>query len=436
MKEKIYKLKNGGILIYEKSKLNNSSAVEVGFLAGSFNEKKMGTAHLLEHTLFKKTKNRTNKQVEQDRNKIVFLNASTSMDYLVIKFFRTNKLICESFKFAYDVLMNSIVDDEFLETEKNVIIEELLMCEDSESRDIFVKNLKQAVSNSKSASDIVGKTASNIKSISFKDLLEFKRKFFIGNYFVCSIVTSLPAYKVKKMINNIYVKNIEYSLKAKTLKKYYDNHNVNRESSVKIYKNNQEKVTVLISIKFDANELDIFAKNYNYVFLSRYFAGAQGDLFLKLRNLGLIYRLDSEIASFKTNSLFNIVFETSKEKIKDIIEIIANEVNFVTQNLIESDKIKSYKQNLEYSNDEKMPTKMTSKCHSNLLDYICYQKVFHLTKKQKMKLRNDISSEKVRLAAKEIFNKKNEIFVTALGNVTKSYLPTLEYFKSKFLIME
>ena len=118
MKEKIYKLKNGGILIYEKSKLNNSSAVEVGFLAGSFNEKKMGTAHLLEHTLFKKTKNRTNKQVEQDRNKIVFLNASTSMDYLVIKFFRTNKLICESFKFAYDVLMNSIVDDEFLETEK------------------------------------------------------------------------------------------------------------------------------------------------------------------------------------------------------------------------------------------------------------------------------------------------------------------------------
>ena len=104
--------------------------------------------------------------------------------------------------------------------------------------------------------------------------------------------------------------------------------------------------------------------------------------------------------------------------------------------MIESDKIKSYKQNLEYSNDEKMPTKMTSKCHSNLLDYICYQKVFHLTKKQKMKLRNDISSEKVRLAAKEIFNKKNEIFVTALGNVTKSYLPTLEYFKSKFLIME
>ena len=316
MKEKIYKLKNGGILIYEKSKLNNSSAVEVGFLVGSFNEKKMGTAHLLEHTLFKKTKNRTNKQVEQDRNKIVFLNASTSMDYLVIKFFRTNKLICESFKFAYDVLMNSIVDDEFLETEKNVIIEELLMCEDSESRDIFVKNLKQAVSNSKSASDIVGKTASNIKSISFKDLLEFKRKFFIGNYFVCSIVTSLPAYKVKKMINNIFVKNIEYSLKAKTLKKYYDNHNVNRESSVKIYKNNQEKVTVLISIKFDANELDIFVKNYNYVFLSRYFAGAQGDLFLKLRNLGLIYRLDSEIASFKTNSLFNIVLKPQKKKLR------------------------------------------------------------------------------------------------------------------------
>ena len=92
MKEKIVKLKNGGTLIYSHSKLNNCSAVEVGFSVGAFQERKMGTAHFLEHTLFKKTKNRTNSELEADRTKVAFLNASTSMDFLIVKFF-----LCKNF---------------------------------------------------------------------------------------------------------------------------------------------------------------------------------------------------------------------------------------------------------------------------------------------------------------------------------------------------
>ena len=91
MKDKIIKLKNGGVLIYSKNKLNNTSAVEVGFSVGAFSDKKPGVAHFLEHTLFKKTKNRTNFEVDRDRNKITFLNASTGLDFLVLKFTRTNK---------------------------------------------------------------------------------------------------------------------------------------------------------------------------------------------------------------------------------------------------------------------------------------------------------------------------------------------------------
>ena len=99
MKNKIIKLKNGGTLIYSKSRLNKCTAVEVGFRVGANNDKKMGTAHFLEHTLFKKTTNRNNTEVERDRNKIAFLNASTGMDYLIVKFFRTNKNFAESLKF-------------------------------------------------------------------------------------------------------------------------------------------------------------------------------------------------------------------------------------------------------------------------------------------------------------------------------------------------
>ena len=92
MKEKIVKLKNGGIFIYSKTKLNNCFALEAGFRVGAIADKKPGTAHFLEHTLFKKTKTRSNADVELDRNRIAYINASTSMDYLILKLYRTNKL--------------------------------------------------------------------------------------------------------------------------------------------------------------------------------------------------------------------------------------------------------------------------------------------------------------------------------------------------------
>lgn len=436
MKNKIVKLNNGGVLIYSHSELNNCSAVEVGFSVGAYNERKVGTAHFLEHTLFKKTKNRDNATLESDRTNIAFLNASTSMDFLVVKFFRTNKLIESSMEFASDVLLNSIVDDEYMASEKGVVSEELAMCKDNESRDIYVKNFRQAQSKARFASDIVGKTKENIDSIRFLDLERFKKKHFVGNNFVCSMVTSLSLSKAKKLVNKHFVSKIEYDESYKKEKSYYESAKIDKPTSLKIIKNNQEKITVLISFKIDENELEIFEKNFNFAFLSKYFSGAQGEIFSKLRNKGLIYRLDSDYSCFKEDSLFHIVFETSKEKIKDITEILADEVSGITKNGIDEKFIESYKNNFDYYNDEKMPVKMQTTCHVNLMDYLSFGKLFKLTDRQKKKLKNAVSSDGVKEVAKKIFRKDNKMFVTVLGNVTKKYIPKLECFEKNFLIEE
>lgn len=436
MKDKIVKLKNGGVLLYGHTNQCKSSAVEVGFKVGAFVEQKPGTAHLLEHTLFKKTKNRSNSQVESDRSKISFLNASTSMDYIVLKFYRTNKMICKTFDFAFDVLMNSVIDDEYFETEKGVVKEELSMCSDSESRDIYVKSFKQAVSKSRSALDIVGKTSDNVDKIKFNDLVKFKKKYFVGNNFVCSIVTSLSLWKTKRLVNKYFSDKISFDEHYKTTKSYYESACIDKPSSLKIYKNKQEKVSVMLSFKVDATELEIFGKNYNYTFLAKYLSGSQGDLFLKLRNKGLIYRLDCDIASFSNGSLFNILFETSKEKIKEIVEIIADEVHRVVIEGVTKEHTETYKNNLEYYSDEKLPIKTISRCHMNLSDYLSFGKIFYLSEYEKKVLRKGINPEGVKKVANEIFNKKGNIYVTVLGDVTNKYVPSLEYFKKKFLIQE
>ena len=436
MKNKIIKLKNGGTLIYSRSRLNKCTAVEVGFRVGANNDKKMGTAHFLEHTLFKKTTTRNNTEVERDRNKIAFLNASTGMDYLVVKFFRTNKLIDKTMAFASDILINSVLDDEYMESEKGVIREELKMCIDEESRDVYLKNYKQAISNPKFSSDIVGESEENINSIEFSDLKNFKNKHFVGNNFICSVVTSMPLWKTKKLVNEHFVKKIPYDAKYKRKKSYYDATTIDNKSAIGIVKKDQEKSSVLISIKIDVNEMDIFAKNYNYTFLSRYLSGSQGELFLKLRNNGLIYRLGTDITSFKDCSLFNIAFETSKEKIKPTLDIIAEEIKTILSKDISSELIEEYRKNLEYYADEKMPTRTSIVCHTHLMDFMCYGKLFKLTNKQKKVLRNGVTPEGVNKVAKFIFNKNNEIFVSVLGNAEDGDVPKLDYFKKKFLIAE
>lgn len=436
MKARIIRLKNGGVLIYKKSKLNNCSAVEVGFSVGAQNDKKLGTAHFLEHTLFKKTTNRNNSEVERDRNKIAFLNASTGFDFLVVKFFRTSKLIEKAMEFSSDILLNSVLDDEFMESEKGVIKEELKMCLDDESRDVYIKNYKQAVSKAKCSSDIVGKTTENIDSIKFSDIKTYKNKNFVGNNFVCSVVSNLSLHKIKKLVNDNFVKKIPFNNNYKKARSYYEISQIDKPSSLRVVKKDQEKASVLISIKINATEMDIFGKNYNYTFLARYLSGSQGELFLKLRNSGLIYRIGADISSLKTHSLFNIVFETSREKIKPTIKVIADEVKKLLETDLSDDLICEYKKNLEYYGDEKMPAKPSSVCHNNLMDYLYYGKIFYLPKKQKKLLRENVSAEGVKKVAKFIFNKNNEIYVTVLGNATKSNVPNIEYFKDNFLIEE
>lgn len=439
MKEKIIPLSNGGVLIYGKTSLCNATAVEAGFHVGTFVEKKKGSAHLLEHTLFKKTKNRSNADVESDRSRLAHLNASTGMDFLAVKFYRTNKLLKKSLEFAYDILMNSAIDDEFFETEKGVVKQELVMCKDGEVRDVYVKNFKQALSKIKFASDIVGETSSNIDKIKFSDLLEFKDKYFVGNNFVCSVVSSLSARKIKKLVEETFASGIPQrsqdnkmsEVKAET---HYKLNNVDKKSSLKIYDLEQEKVNVLVSFKVNAGEKEIFAENYNYSFLARYLSGSQGGLFLKLRNRGLIYKLDVDLASFSKNSLFDISFETSKDKITEIVDIISDDIKKIVNGSISDEHIEDYKNNLAYRDDERMPMGNQSRCHTNFTDYLSFGEIVSLDKKKRKQLREGVSKDKVTECAREIFNKDNDMFVSVLGKVEKADVPTLSKFKEKFLV--
>ena len=57
------------------------------------------------------------------------------------------------------------------------------------------------------------------------------------------MVTSLNYFKAKKLIEKHFVKNIPLEKDYQKPKSYYDLNVIDKDSSLKIYKNNQEKVS-------------------------------------------------------------------------------------------------------------------------------------------------------------------------------------------------
>lgn len=131
---KIIKLENGLRIIAEEMPYMKSIAIVFGIGIGSRYEEDdhQGISHLIEHMLFKGTNKRKNAlEISQAIESIGGeINASTSKEitHLYVK------VPQEQFKIAFDVLadiiLNSLIREEDLYKEKNIIIEEIKKYED------------------------------------------------------------------------------------------------------------------------------------------------------------------------------------------------------------------------------------------------------------------------------------------------------------------
>ena len=72
----------------------------------------------------------------------------------------------------------------------------------------------------------------------------------------------------------------------------------------------------------------------------------------------------------------------------------------------------------------------------NLLDYLYFGKIDLITEKMRKKIKKSLTVDTVQSAAREIFNKKTNMYVAVLGNITEEFVPSFDYFKDNFLVWE
>ncbi len=167
---------DNGLKIYAKKAPLHSVAIAVGVGYGSLNEfehpETSGSAHFLEHMLFKGTKNRTYRQIRDEaRNGAVYQNAFTDYDNITY--------ITLSPKYSFDVpvsllsdmIQNSILPETELEKERGAIIGEVMSYNDDPDR-ILAQRIMGALFENQPPSLPTAGTLESVKKITRERLLD------------------------------------------------------------------------------------------------------------------------------------------------------------------------------------------------------------------------------------------------------------------------
>ncbi|HBY56792.1 MAG TPA: peptidase M16 [Candidatus Atribacteria bacterium] len=318
-----------------------SVAIVFGIGIGSRYEEDdhQGISHLIEHMLFKGTNKRKNTlEISQAIESIGGeINASTSKEitHLYVK------VPQEQFKIAFDVLadiiLNSLIREEDLCKEKNIIIEEIKKYEDIPEELVEILLDKIMWKDHPLGRPILGDVKS-ISNIQRENLLSYINEFYRPNNLVVSVAGNIKFADVILQVKN-YFKGME-----KGEIKGYLPANSNQKTiqiGIKFKKSSQTHLSLgfpgisrLNPDKYCMDLLDIILGS-----------GLSSRLFQEIRvKKGLAYDIHSFIQYFNDVGSFNIYAGIDSNRIKETIRAILGELKKIKEDNLKEGELKKAKE--------------------------------------------------------------------------------------------
>ncbi len=318
-----------------------SVAIVFGIGAGSRYEaqKRQGISHLIEHMLFKGTnKRKSTLEISQVIEGIGGeINASTSKETTHLY----TKVPQEQFKVAFDVLadiiLNSLMREEDLHKEKNVITEEIKKYQDIPEELVEILLDRIMWKNHPLGRPVFGNEKS-VLSMQREDILSYINKFYRPNNLVISVAGNIKTAEVILQVEK-YFKIMEKG-EVKNYLPAKDNQK-NTQIGIKFKKSNQTHLSFgfpgisrLDPDKYSADLLDIILGS-----------GLSSRLFQEIRvKKSLAYDIHSFIQYFNDISSFNIYAGIDSSKLEETIGTILEELNKIKDNNLEEDELRKAKE--------------------------------------------------------------------------------------------
>jgi len=323
------------------------ATVAVALQAGSALEEKhgfpFGTAHFLEHFMFKGTK--TLSQFEVSRG-IAFLggdtNAFTSYDKVVYHMTVPSENLEDALKIFSDMIKNPLFPQEELEKEREVILEEYFSYKDEVS-DVMRETFNKNFYTNYYKNPIIGNEES-IKSISLEDLRRFHDTFYKPENMVISCSSSKKRDETLSLLEKYFYTNDD------KFERILEQEKSSFKKSNKVFVNRKELEQSSVFVGYPTLPLS-FKKSTALTLMSMILGGGMDSrLFQKVREEhNLVYGISSSYSADFKNGSFIVSFSTRHQNIEKAFSIIDEEINKIVTELSTDEELQRAKNKLKTS---------------------------------------------------------------------------------------
>ncbi|MCJ7481751.1 MAG: insulinase family protein [Thermodesulfovibrionales bacterium] len=324
-------LSNGVPVVMEALKNMRSVVVGLWVKVGSRNEpsEKNGISHFLEHMFFKGTRKRTAKDIAFETDSLGGeLNAFTSRETTTFYIKVLDEFLEKGLELLSDVFLNSLFPEEDIEKEKKIIKEEIKMVEDTP--DDYIHDLfNQTIWGHSGIGQPVLGRRETIRIFTRDDLMAHIRKYYGVKDIVISCAGNFDHMHLMALLN----KNLGNLRRGSEPERGAP---PGFQSTMHVFSKQLSEAHLCLGFKgihhASKDRYSLFTLN---TILG---AGVSSRLFQEIREKrGLAYAIYSFIASYSDTGLWGIYAGVSRKKVREVIELILQEMHHLKDTITESE---------------------------------------------------------------------------------------------------
>jgi zinc protease len=326
-------LPNGMTVLVREVRTIPRVSIQVWYGVGSRDEKdkERGSAHLLEHMIFKGTK----KYSESDINTITHMlsgscNAFTSYDYTGYLFNMPTHHWQEALEILADCMKNCTFKEDMLSSEMKAVIQELKMYRDNYTRSLGDEIISSIFADHPYHHPIIG-YKQDLWSVHSENLKEFYNKHYVPNNALLVVVGDVNATGVFEVAERFF--GAISADKSYAKEQHYFNRDI-LSKSITLYRDIKQPLVAYSFVVPGIKE-----KKDHLLYLLEWIIGKgkSSRLYKKLVNeLQLVTSVEASAEELFDHSLFFIVYEPKQvEDIPIIEKYIKEEINALRTNGIQ-----------------------------------------------------------------------------------------------------
>lgn len=301
-------------------------------------ENEHGISHMLEHMLFKQTKNLSNKDILETTTRFGgVINAATDKDVTFYYFKTTSEKYEKAIRLMAELIMNPKFSSKDLESERKVVLEELNKGKDNDDRFMWhMSTLSVLPFDHVYGKKVIG-TEESLLSLTVHDLNEYYKTHYNNPLVVISCDSKVKA-SAESLVKRLFFKKptvqtnppcISYELSRKVL----------------VFSKDMNQNTLVLTFPIFEKHIDLrtvmLLEFMSYVLTG---AGLYALLTYELREKrGLVYNVASFNENMKNISFFKLVLASTQSDFKMLLDIILTTLKRIQKNGLTDKEFKLYK---------------------------------------------------------------------------------------------